>query len=198
MKPIYGAVPLPTEKATNPWAGDPLDPVIVVVVKVFVLLLWIVALFVVLPLTLLGVIHYVIIDLFIFAAALTSLYLVYVYGTTLHSCCCLFSVTGGTQLMALAQFFPMLFFVAVETNNVFVSILRGHGFVALNWALQLLGSFCVLLGLPFVVAGLYGACYKSPTMVRIFLSYLVGYFFLSLILMAAQMYKGPDICTYYA
>jgi len=198
MRPAYGAVPLPSEKATNPWAKDPYDSYLLWVGQAFVLFLWIVALCVVLPLTLLGVMHYVLIDLFLFAAAASSLYLVYVYGTTLNSCCCLFSVTGGTQLLCLVQLIPMLFYVAVETNNIFVAVFRGHGFVATTWFTQLLGSFGVLVGLPFVVAGLYGASYKYPTLVKVFLFYLVGYFFLSLGLMAAAMYKGPDICAYYA
>lgn len=180
MRPEYGAVPLPSGKATNPWAKDPYDSYLLWVGQAFVLFLWIVALCVVLPLTLLGVMHYVLIDLFLFAAAASSLYLVYVYGTTLNSCCCLFSVTGGTQLLCLVQLIPMLFYVAVETNNIFVAVFRGQGFVAMTWLTQLLGSFGVLVGLPFVVAGLY------------------GYFFLSLALMAAAMYKGPDICAYYA
>ena len=74
-----------------------------------------------------------------------------------------FSTTGGTTLLAVGQLIAMMFFVAVETNNVFVAAMRGHGsgragctapvkparrFVVLTWFWQLVGSFAVILGLP--------------------------------------------------
>jgi hypothetical protein len=193
----YGAVPLPPARATNPGAKDGSAEAALTVMEMIAAALWFVALLVVLPLTLFGVIHYVIIDIFIFIAASASLYLVYVYGMDLKSCCYCFSITGGTRLVALTQLIPMLFVLSVEASNIFVGTMRGRGFVALNWATQLFGSFAIFLGLPFVVAGFVGSVTRSPSLVKIFLWYETAYFVLGILFSGAAMYKGPDVCAYY-
>jgi hypothetical protein len=167
------------------------------ILKMVALALWVVALFVVLPLTLFGVIHYVLIDVFIFIAAGTSLYLVYVYGTTLNSFLGCFSVVWGTRIICLSQLIPMLFFMGIEGSNIFVGTMRGSGFVAVNWAAQLFGSFVVFLGFPFVVAGFIGTVTKSPPLLQLFVWYQVAYMLFSICFSAAIMYKGPDVCEYY-
>jgi hypothetical protein len=193
----YGAVPLPSARATDPGARDKTAEAALTVMEMIAGALWFVAILVVLPLTLFGVIHYVMIDIFIFLAASASLYLVYVYGMDLKTCCFCFSITGGTRLLALVQLIPMLFVLAVEASNIFVGTMRGRGFVALNWAGQLFGSFAIFVGLPFVVAGFVGTVNRSPSLVKIFLWYEVAYFVLGMFFSAAVMYKGPDVCTYY-
>jgi hypothetical protein len=193
----YGAVPLPPARATNPGAKDGGEQAALAIMEMIAMALWFVALIVVLPLTLFGVIHYMMIDIFIFLAASASLYLVYVYGMDLKTCCCCFSIIGGTRLVAILQLIPMLFVLAVEASNIFVGTMRGRGFVALNWASQLLGSFAVFLGLPFVVAGFVGTVMRSPALVKLFLWYSVAYLLLGMCFSGAVMYKGPDICGYY-
>jgi hypothetical protein len=194
----YGAVPLAPPRATDPGARDKNAEAALTVMEMITAALWFVAVLVVLPLTLFGVIHYIIIDIFIFLAASASLYLVYVYGMDVKTCCCCFSVTGGTRLLALTQLIPMLFILAVEASNIFVGTMRGSGFVAVNWATQLFGSFAIFLGLPFVVAGLVGTVTRSPSLVKLFLYYETAYFVLGMCFSAAVMYKGPDVCAYYA
>lgn len=193
----YGSLGLPPKRALDPYGQDPLAQVFLWGLQTFVYALWIVSFCVVLPMSLFGIIHYMLIDVFLLLASASTFVLIYMYGHTLSTACCCFSVGGGTRLIAALQLSGMAFYLAIESSNIFVSLARGTGFVAVQWAYQLLSAVFIFAGIPFACAGLYGTLYRSEQAVRVFQWWLVFLFVVSVGIGVGNMYKGEDVCAYY-
>mmetsp|Transcript_56556 Transcript_56556/g.132665 ORF Transcript_56556/g.132665 Transcript_56556/m.132665 type:complete len:235 (-) Transcript_56556:53-757(-) len=105
--------------------------------------------------------------------------------------CCGCSLGFGVKVILLINFLTNLFYIVTATFNVILQI-PTVGYTASLPTQTAFASFC-LLGLPFIVGGLYGVWHHMESYLRLYLYYIIVSFILDVLYIVA-VFAFVDIC----
>lgn len=96
----------------------------------------------------------------------------------LNQFCCGCSLSFGVKFVLALNLIQNLFYIATSTSNIILRI-PTFGF-NVNLATQTFNAAFCLLGVPFILAAIFGVMYRQETHVRLYLYYIILSFLLDM------------------